>query len=54
MFYATTKFITLFTREALQWKQHFYGYVSLHMFKITLIKRVGKIQYITTYSVSHG
>jgi len=26
-----------------------YGYVSLHMFKITLSKKVGKIQYITTF-----
>ena len=31
-----------------------YGYVSLHMFKITLNKKVGKIQYITTYSISDG
>jgi len=38
-FYGITKFITLFTREALQWKQLFYGYVSLHMFKISLNKK---------------
>jgi len=49
-----TKFITLFTREALQWKQLLYGYVSLHMFKTTLNKKVENIQYITTYSITDG
>jgi len=31
-----------------------YGFVSLNMFKITLNKKVVKIQYITTYSISDG